>query len=131
MPEIQYRTDDRALDPAAFIAMANQVWPGKYHAQYTKEALARTVNITARDGEILVGCVRVLTDGYFFSTVTEILVLPEYRGQGIGRVLMELALEASPSSLIFGAQLEAEGFYEKIGYDRLMQSFGKRKPRRQ
>ena len=128
---IQYKTNNRALDPAAFIAMANQVWPGQYHAQYTKEALARTVNITAWDGEALVGCVRMLTDGYFFSTVTEILVLPEYRGQGIGKTLMELAFEASPTSLFFGAQPEAEGFYEKLGYEKSLQSFNKKKARRQ
>ena len=129
--DIKYNTNDRDLDAAAFIELVNQIWPGNYPLEYTREALERTVNITAWDGEALVGCVRVLTDGYFFSTVTEILVLPAYRGQGIGRALMELAFEAAPSSLTFGAQPQAEGFYEAIGYERLMQAFGKKKPRRQ
>jgi len=110
--------------------MANQVWHGEYNLQYTQEALNHTLNITAWNNEKLVGCVRVLTDGYFFSTVTEILVLPEYRKHGIGKHLMELAFEASPTSLFFGAQPEAEGFYEKIGYEKSMQSFAKKKPRK-
>ena len=127
---IHYTPDDKDLSAAAFIELANRVWPGEYHEQYTREALAKTINMTARDGETLVGCVRVLTDGYFFGTVTEILVLPAYQRQGIGRRLMELAYEASPTSLFFGAQPEAEGFYDKLGYERSLQLFCKRKPRR-
>jgi len=127
---IVYKADDKSLDANTFIEMANQVWAGEYHAQYTREALARTTNTTAWDGETLVGCVRVLTDGYFFGTVTESLVLPAYRKQGIGKRLMELAFESAPTSLFFGAQPEAEGFYEKLGYEKSIQSFCKRKARR-
>jgi ribosomal protein S18 acetylase RimI-like enzyme len=41
--------------------------------------------------------VRVLSDGYFFSTVPEVIVDPEYRRRGIGRELMRRALEVAPS----------------------------------
>lgn len=111
--------------------MATQVWPGNYQPEYTKEALRKTINTTAWDSNKLIGCVRVLTDGYFFGTITEILVLPEYQGKGIGEELMSLAFETSPTSLYFGAQPEAVGFYEKIGYKKSIQSFGREKPRRQ
>jgi len=128
---IHYKTHDAALDPQAFIHMANQVWSGKYNSLYTQEALTKTINITAWDGKKLVGCVRVLTDGYFFGTITEILVLPEYQKCGIGKALMELAFEASPTSLFFGDQPQAVGFYEKLGYEKSVQSFAKKKPRRE
>ena len=108
----------------------DKVWPGDYNAEYTAEALAKTINITAWDNYRLVGCARVLTDGYFFGTITEILVLPEYQRRGIGKKLMELAFEASSTSLFFGAQPEAVGFYENLGYERSLQSFGKKKLRR-
>jgi ribosomal protein S18 acetylase RimI-like enzyme len=111
--------------------MANQVWPGTYHPRLTQEALEKTINTTAWDGGTLVGCVRVLTDGYFFGTVTELLVLPDYQRRGIGKRLMALAYETSPTSLFFGAQPQAAGFYEKLGYEKSMQSFCKTKPRRQ
>ena len=125
--EIQYRIDDKALLASDFIHLADKVWPGKYNIQYTKEALDKTINVTAWDSDRLVGCVRVLTDGYFFGTVTEILVLPDYQRHGIGKTLMELAFEISPTSLFFGAQPEAVGFYEKLGYEKSLQSFGKKK----
>jgi len=128
---IQYKTHDENLDVTIFTNMAVQVWPGNYHSQYTKEALRRTINTTAWDNDKLVGCVRVLTDGYFFGTITEILVLPEYQRRGIGEKLMSLAFETSPTSLFFGAQPEAVAFYENIGYEKSMQSFSKEKPRKQ
>ncbi|WP_334259594.1 GNAT family N-acetyltransferase [Intestinimonas butyriciproducens] len=40
---------------------------------------------------VLVGCLRILSDGYYFGTITELLVLPEYRRQGIGSKLLHPA----------------------------------------
>ena len=42
---------------------------------------SKTINITAYDNEVLIGCLRILTDGYYFGTITELLVLPEYQKQ--------------------------------------------------
>lgn len=47
---------------------------------------------------------RILTAGYFFGTITELLVLPEYQKQGVGSKLLELAKENTPTMLYFGAQ---------------------------
>lgn len=131
MFDIKYISDDKQLDAPTFIHMANQVWSGTYNMQYTQEALDKTINVTAWDNDKLVGCVRVLSDGYFFGTITEILVLPNYQLKGIGKRLMDLAFKSSPTSLFFGAQPEAEDFYKKLGYEKSIQSFDKKKPRRQ
>ena len=120
---ISYRTDDRELNAAVFIPFVNRVWPGNYDAGRTQEALSRTVNITAWDGGTLVGCLRFLTDGYFFGTITEMLVLPEYRKQGVGSRLLQLAKEQSPTMLYFGAQPGVEDFYEKNGCKKGLQSY--------
>lgn len=129
--EIQYKTHDRNLPVDMFIKLAEQVWPSTYDEKYTAEALKRTINTTAWCGGELIGCVRVLSDGYFFGTVSEILVLPNYQKRGIGRRLMKLAFDTSPTSLFFGARPEVAGFYEKLGYEKSMQCFSKKKPRRQ
>ena len=76
---IEYRVDDTGLAAAEFIAFANQVWKGDYDPDRTQSALERTLNITAYDGGTLVGALRVLSDGYFFGTITELLVLPGYQ----------------------------------------------------
>ncbi len=79
---------------------------------------------------MLVGCLRILTDGYYFATITEILVLPRFQGQGIGSRLLGMAKEVSPASLYFGAQPGTEPFYEKNGFEKGMQSYTFRKERK-
>ena len=120
---MNYIVDDQNLDVSAFISFVNQVWPGSYDLEKTRGALSRTLNITARDGEKLVGCLRILTDGYFFGTITELLVLPEYRRQGVGSSLLRLAKEHTPTMLYFGSQPGVETFYERNGCQKGLPSY--------
>ncbi len=120
---MEYRVDDQALNTTVFIHFVNQVWPGSYDPERTRSALSRTLNITAYDGGRLVGCLRILSDGYYFGTITELLVLPDYRGQGVGSNLLQLAKEHTPTVLYFGAQPGVEGFYEKNGCRKGLQSY--------
>lgn len=120
---IKYRVNDVKLTAYDFISFSNQVWKGDYDLGQVDQALSKTLNITAYDDDLLVGCLRILTDGYFFGTITELLVLPDYQKQGIGSELLKLAKENTPTMLYFGAQPEAEGFYEKNGCNKSIQSY--------
>ncbi len=121
--KISYKTNDRALSAKSFIQLANSVWQREYDEEATQSALSKTINVTAWAEDKLIGCVRILTDGVYFGTITEILVLKEYRGRGIGRELMRLVQENTPTKLYFGSQEGVEGFYEKIGCKRGMPSY--------
>ena len=94
---MEYRIDDKMLDASVFLTFVNQVCPGDYDIEKTKNALSKTRNITAYDGKRLVGCLRILSDGYFFGTITELLILPEYQKHGIGSQLIQLAKENTPT----------------------------------
>lgn len=120
---ISYQVGDGALTAEAFLKLVNRVWPGEYDLERTEAALARTLNITARDGGELVGCLRILSDGCYFGTITELLVLPAYRRRGIGSQLLRLARENAPTLLYFGAQPGLEPFYERNGCRRSLQSY--------
>ena len=120
---MEYKIDDCKIDILSFISFVNKVWPGSYDIDKTKAALSKTLNITVYENDLLVGCLRILTDGYFFGTITELLVLPEYQGKGIGSKLLQLAKENTPTLLYFGAQPEAEPFYEKNGCTKSLQSY--------
>jgi GNAT superfamily N-acetyltransferase len=125
MTPINYREGFDAVD---FVALANRVWPRDYDIVRAQEALRRTINIGAWDGVRLVGAVRVLSDGYLFSTIPEILVEPTYQRQGIGRELMSRALELAPrGALFFGAQSQSVGFFQRIGCTRGLVGFVLRK----
>ncbi len=120
---MDYIVDNQSLDAFTFISFANRVWPGDYDLDKMREALSKTLNITAHDGKTLVGCLRILSDGCFFGTITELLVLPEYQRKGIGSRLLQLAAESTPTLLYFGAQPGLEHFYEKNGCQKGMQSY--------
>ena len=120
---MEYKINDKELKANVFISFVNQVWKGSYDMEKTELALSKTLNITAYDAGTLVGCLRILTDGYFFGTITELLVLPEYQKRGIGSKLLQLAKETSPTMLYFGAQPGVESFYEKNGCEKSLQSY--------
>jgi ribosomal protein S18 acetylase RimI-like enzyme len=115
MDLIRYKTDDKELTAQRFLELVQEVWPGQYEEKWTGKALEKTINITAWSRNQLVGCVRILTDGYYFGTVTEILIKPDSQNQGIGK---QLAWEITPTSLFFGAQPGNELFFEKCGFEK-------------
>ena len=118
-----FRVNDEHLQAAEFLNFVNKIWPGNYDLPKTQAALRKTCNLTAYDGSRLVGCLRVLTDGYFFGTITELLVLPAYQRRGIGSRLLGLARAHTSTLLYFGAQPGLEGFYERNGCKKGMQSY--------
>lgn len=116
---IEYRSGESALPVEAFIALAQRIWSREYDAGHTGAALRATINIGAWDGDRLVGSVRILSDGYFFSTVAEVMVDPVFRRQGVGKELMKRALEVAPGGVIYlGAQPGQERFFEQAGFRR-------------
>lgn len=120
---IEYKVDDKEMNASFFISFVNQIWQGDYDIERTQAALSKTINITAYDGNVLVGSLRILSDGYYFGTITELLVLPEYQHQGIGSKLLQLAKDNTPTMLYFGAQPGIEAFYEKNGCQKSLQSY--------
>ena len=120
---IKYKINDSELDATEFISFVNKIWQGDYDTNKTRDALSKTLNITAYENDKLIGCLRILSDGYFFGTITELLILPDYQRHGIGSRLLMLAKENTPTMLYFGAQQGVESFYEKNGCIKSLQSF--------
>ena len=126
MTDIAYR-ESFAVDE--FIALAQRIWPRDYSLAEADVAIARTINIGAWHGTRLIGSIRLLTDGYFFATIPEILVDPDYQRRGIGRRLMELALERAPlGKVAFSAQPQSVAFFDRIGCERKLTSFVATRP---
>lgn len=77
----------------------------------------------ARDGEKIVGLVRLIGDGFSSVFVQDLLVLPSYQRQGIGSTLMKQALSDYKDA--YQVQLATEetektlGFYRSLGFETL------------
>ena len=121
MSDIVYREGFAAPD---FLALAQRVWPRAYEFEPAAAALTHTVNLGAWSQGTLVGSVRLLTDGYFYATIPEILVAPEYQGRGIGEELMRRIVALAPKGKVaFAAQPQSVGFFQRIGCEQRLTSF--------
>ena len=80
-----------------------------------QESLGRTINIGAYDGDQLVGALRMLTDGYEWTVVTDFLVEPSHRRRGIGSALWRRAADRATGRLAM-AQIPpgTEGFFRRL-----------------
>ncbi|HWE63186.1 MAG TPA: GNAT family N-acetyltransferase [Chloroflexota bacterium] len=77
--------------------------------------------LTAWSGDSLVGCVRVLSDFVFRAVLCDVIVHPAYRGQGIGRMLIERVTDHPRLARVQKFTLltaSARSFYERLGWRR-------------
>ena len=84
---------------------------------FNKPFINSTIVISAWDNDLLVGCVRVLSDKMFRSVIYDLVVLPKYQGNGIGKELVKKCREQFPNSeWLVGTTTERVSFYECIGF---------------
>lgn len=72
------------------------------------------------DGPRLVGLGRAISDGVTSSALYDVVVLPEYQGRGVGRLIMDDLLAQLPKNSVMLVSVPGkEGFYRKHGFRRL------------
>ena len=77
-----------------------------------------------RDDDKVIGVVRLLWDGGYIAFLSDVIVDPEYQGQGIGRKLVEACINRLKKDMKPGYKVKLtlnsakgkEPFYEKFGF---------------
>lgn len=92
--------------------------------QMLEQSLVHSLAIyVARDGEEIVGVVRLIGDGFSSVFVQDLIVLPSYQRQGIGSALMKKALadykDAYQVQLATDESEKTLGFYRSLGFETL------------
>jgi len=86
---------------------------------FNKPFINSTLVVSAWNDDLLVGCIRVLSDKMFRSVIYDLAVLPEYQGNGIGKELVKRCREQCPNSeWIVGTTSKRASFYESIGFEK-------------
>lgn len=81
---------------------------------------------SAHDGDTVIGFGRALSDGEYQSAIYDVVVSPEYQGQGVGKSIVESLLSRLPEGpVLLYAVPGKEPFYEKMGFDVLLTGMGK------
>ena len=92
--------------------------------QMLEQALSHSLaTYLARDGEEIVGLVRLIGDGFSSIFIQDLIVLPSYQRQGIGNDLMKEALgdfkDAYQVQLVTEQTEKNLGFYRSLGFETL------------
>jgi ribosomal protein S18 acetylase RimI-like enzyme len=71
--------------------------------------------------DVLVGVGRALADGIDCSYLADVAVHPEYQGAGLGQAIIRelVALSRGHKKIILYANPGTEGFYRKLGFQRM------------
>jgi len=65
----------------------------------------------------LIGFGRAISDGEYQGAIYDVVVLPEFQGKGIGKVIIQTILDRLPNcNIILYATPGMEGFYKKLGF---------------
>jgi len=86
---------------------------------------SHTVCSAYADGQII-GFGRAISDGEYQSAIYDVVVLPEFQNQGVGKSIMEALLKKLPENapvLIFVAPGKQD-FYRKLGFGNLKTGMG-------
>lgn len=89
-------TPDR--DVEAVIALYDSVGWGAYTCRpeiFPRMLAAASHVIAARDGDALVGLIRVVGDGVTIAVIQDLIVHPDHQRQGLGSELLNRALSAT------------------------------------
>ncbi len=76
-----------------------------------------TLVISAWEKERLIGAVRVLSDKIIRSVIYDLVIDPEYQGNGIGKELLKRCIECFPDTeWLVQTKEEISGYYERNGF---------------
>jgi GNAT superfamily N-acetyltransferase len=89
-----------------------------YPERVARAMAASTRVVTAWAGDRLVGMARIVSDGEFCVYLPEILLCPEYQGQGLGTELMKRVLAGYEhvQTVALLADAGNDAFYERFGF---------------
>ena len=99
-------------------------WTQMHHKQIEAGLKNSAYIVAAKDGDKTVGMARLVSDGGYVVFIVDVLVLPEYQRNGIGRNMMKQLMEHIYSMLDDGyciqvdlmAAKDKESFYEEFGF---------------
>jgi len=108
-----------------FIHLWESVWGQGPTPEQTKLAMENTLfRVSVFDGDKIIAMARVIGDMGLCYYIKDVIVLPEYQGRGVGRMLIEELLKfvdehGVPDTQIFVelcAMPDKIPFYEKFGF---------------
>ena len=128
----KFTLETTTLAPEEFIELSKAVgWGVKrvYDMEKVSQALKETsLSVVVRDEEgNAIGCGRAFSDDLLMTFIPDIFVRPQYQKTGVGKMIVDKIKERyGHTSFFFGSQPGNEPFFEKLGFEKSIQSYSGR-----
>ena len=120
MPDYEVTGDSKRLDIGAIYDFLSQsYWSAGIPRAVVERAIANSLCFGVFHEGHQVGFARVVTDKATFAYVADVYILPEHRGKGLSRRLMEEVIrhpDLQGLRRILLATRDAHGLYAKFGF---------------
>ena len=122
---INYTIKHNELTAEEFILLWESVWGNGPSLEQTRLAMGHTLfRVSVFDGDTVVAMARVIGDLGLDYYIKDVIVKPEYQGQGIGRLMINEILTFINDHGVTGTDIFVElcampdkiPFYEKFGF---------------
>lgn len=123
-------TDKSKLDFESIKALLKKsYWANERTDETIRTSIENSICYGVYEGEKIVGFGRVVTDFSTVYWVCDIIIDPDYRGQGLGKMLMDKISSTKEIEGLKGilATSDAHGLYEQYGFVRESQKFMSKK----
>lgn len=112
---IQYKAND-AINKEEVIHVFKAVGWNK-DPDNIVDAFNHSYYITARDQGNLVAFARAISDGYYYTGIYDVVVLPDYQKKGIGYHMVKMLMKEYEGQYFFLTYTKGnKAFYEKCGF---------------
>jgi GNAT superfamily N-acetyltransferase len=116
-------SDSKDVNPDTLLELYGFGW---WCNQRTKTDVHRMLEHTSMivsvwDGDVLVGFTRLLTDFTYRGTIWDVIVRPDYQGQGVGKRIIEYILthpKLATVTFFWLSTRDKHDFYEQFGFVR-------------
>ncbi len=126
---MQYRIQENCknIDWLAVYRVLQEAGMASHTLEETQKAFENSYRVVfVFDKDLLMGVGRAISDGSYEAGIFDVAVLPDYRGKKIGKLIMAELHKGLPNiNVILYAKPEAQSFYKKIGYSKMLTGMAK------
>jgi len=121
MSDVTISTDRALLDlPVIERNLHDSYWAAGRARDVIERSIANSLCFGAYANDRQIAFARVITDRAVFAYLSDVFVVPEFRGQGVGKALMRAILEHQDLqglTVFLLRTRDAHGLYEPFGFE--------------